>query len=44
MSSKDELSVEVVDRRLQVDLDEEEGVKPSISNEFMQSQGFEAKM
>ena len=29
MSSKDELTVEVVDRRLQVNLDEEEGVVAS---------------
>lgn len=33
--------MEVVDRRLQVDLDAEEGV-PS-RNEFMQSVGFESK-
>jgi len=29
---KDELTVEVVDRRLQVDLDAEEGVSPSAKN------------
>ena len=30
--NKDELDVEVVDRRLQVNLDEEDGVKPNPSN------------
>jgi hypothetical protein len=29
MTSKEELMVEVVDRRLQVNLDEEEGLPPS---------------
>jgi hypothetical protein len=40
---KDELTVEVVDRRLQVDLDAEEGVVSEAKNEFMHSQGFESK-
>jgi hypothetical protein len=38
--SKEELTVEVVDRRLQVDLDAEEGVVSEGKNEFLHSQGF----
>lgn len=34
--NQEELTVEVVDRRLQVNLDEEDGVSPSGPNEFMQ--------
>jgi hypothetical protein len=41
--NQDELSVEVVDRRLQVDLDKEEGLTPKPTNEFMPAQGFEAR-
>lgn len=44
--NEDELEVEVVDRRLQVNMDAEDGVSPTGSNnEFMQmpEQGFEVR-